>query len=146
MKNFLTSVGATLLIAGSGVGTTLVGTGIIGTPLTENQQRAEAQVSIDIGIGTIVDTARSFWRNYYAVNYLQVFYASYTPQQVAAIKRQYGSSANSVFHAGCKSAYYSQQRAAGWQKLIVDPFGWFYFVHREENGRVNCYVRAPQRR
>jgi len=136
----------TLLIGGSAFGTTLVGTGIISTPLTENQQRAEAQVSIDIGIGTIVNAARSFWRNYYAVNYLQVFYASYTPQQVAAIKRQYGSSAPSFFNSGCRSAYYSQQRAAGWQRAIIEPFGWFFFVSREENGRVNCYVRAPQRR
>ncbi len=148
MKNFLTSVGATLLIAGSGVGTTLVGTGIIGTPLTENQQRAEAfplSVSVNIDINTIFNAAISFWRNYYAVKYLQVYYASYSPQQVAAIKKQYGSSANSVFNAGCKSVYYSWQKAVGWQTAIVDPFGWFFFVQREENGYVNCYVRAPQK-
>jgi hypothetical protein len=137
------------------VASTLVSTGVIVTPITESQQQAVADgsvtadnkgnVSVTIGLTDLKKAAHNFWRNYYAVNFLQIWYASYPPSSVANIKRQYGSSANSVFHAGCKSVYYSWQRAKPLDKAIIDPFGWFFFVHREEKGVVNCYVRMPQR-
>lgn len=144
----------TKLFATAMVASTLVSTGVIVTPITESQQQAVANgsvtldnkgnASVTIDINTLKDAARNFWRNYYAVNFLQIWYASYPQSSVANIKRQYGSSANSVFHAGCKSAYYSWQRARPLEKAIIDPFGWFFFVQRQEKGVVNCYVRMPQ--
>ncbi|MEH1945133.1 MAG: hypothetical protein V7L01_33630 [Nostoc sp.] len=130
------------LIAIAITASTMVSTGVVSTPIIHNQQRALA--GVDLGIDQIVSSARNFWRNYYAVNYLQVYYARYSSQQVQQIKRQYGSSASSVFHNGCKVTFYSWQNAQGWQKAIIDPFAWFFFVQREENGVVNCYMRKPQ--
>ncbi|MEH2464432.1 hypothetical protein [Nostoc sp.] len=134
---------ANLLAVGI-IASTFLSTDIISTPVINIQQRASA-ADFSVNIDQLVDLARNFWRNYYAVKYLQVYYARYNSQQVQNIKRQYGSSANSVFHEGCKAAFYNWQNAQGWQKAIINPFGWFYFVNREENGVVNCYARTPQR-
>jgi hypothetical protein len=124
---------------------TLVGTGIISPSVINTQKQVSAGVNVDLGVNQLVDFARYFWRNYYAANYRQTYYAHYPTQAVQNIKRQYGTSANAIFHDGCKQTYYRWQNAQWWQKSIIDPFGWFFFTHREENGVVNCYLRAPQR-
>lgn len=141
------------LIIGTSVVITSVTTGIISSPIpiAGIETRAEAQgasASLNLDFGWILEKMRNmatnFWRNYHAANYLQTYFAHFEPWQVENIKKQYGSSANSFFHRECKNAFYRASRASWWQKRIIDPFGWFFFVHREEGGRVNCYVRYPQ--
>lgn len=145
------------LLAGLTIGTTVIitgiTTGIIDSPLPiagiENRVQAQnANVNVNIDFAWLAEKmknmATNFWRNYYAQNFLQRYFAHFPPEVVAAVKKQYGSSANSFFHNKCKEGFYRAANASWWQKAIIDPFAWFFFVHREEGGRVNCYLRDPQ--
>ncbi|MBO1053771.1 MAG: hypothetical protein HEQ25_17770 [Dolichospermum sp. DET73] len=143
---------ATLTIGTAGI-TTAITTGIVDSPIPiagiENRAQAQSlSVNVNVDFPWLLDKIRNmasnFWRNYYASSYLQTYFAHFEPSQVEQIKRQYGSSANSFFHNQCKDGFYRASNAQWWQKGIVDPFGWFFFVHREEDGRVNCYVRYPR--
>ncbi len=147
---FLAGLGLTI---GTTVMVTGITTGIIDSPLpiAGIENRAQAQnvsVNVNIDFAWVVEkmknTAQNFWKNYYGSNFTQTYFGHFPPEVVAAVKKQYGSSANSFFHNKCKEGAYRAGNVSGWQKAIIDPFAWFFFVHREEGGRVNCYVRYSQ--
>jgi|GEM_PF-5668410 len=130
------------------IGTTAATTGIIPTPIgiPGIENRAEAQsinVNIDAAwlLNKIMNMARNFWSNFFGATYIQTYIGHFTPEYVRIIKRQYGSSANSFFWQECKNGFYRASNAQWWQKSLIEPFSWFFFVQREEGGRVNCYVR-----
>lgn len=133
------------------IGTTAATTGIVPTPIAIPgiENRAEAQsisANVDFGslLNKIINMGRNFWSNYYGASFIQTYFGYFPPDAVQRIKQQYGTSANSYFWQECKNGFYRRSNAQWWQKAIIDPFAWFFFVQREEGGQVNCYVRYPR--